>query len=54
MSAPAIVTVEREIAAPRERMFDARLDPEQAQHFLFATPATSSAATSMPGSAAAS
>lgn len=36
--APAIVTVEREIAAPPERLFDAWLDPAQARHFLFATP----------------
>ena len=39
MSAPAIVTVKREIAAQAERLFDAWLDPEQAKHFLFATPA---------------
>jgi uncharacterized protein YndB with AHSA1/START domain len=39
VSAPAIVTVQREIATPRERVFDAWLDPEQAKHFLFATPA---------------
>lgn len=39
MSAPAIVTVTRAIAAPPERLFDAWLDPEQARHFLFATPA---------------
>ena len=38
MSAPAVVTVERDMAAPRERVFDAWLDPEQARHFLFATP----------------
>jgi uncharacterized protein YndB with AHSA1/START domain len=38
MSAPAIVTVERDIAASRERVFDAWLDPEQARRFLFATP----------------
>ena len=38
MSAPAIVTVTRQIAAPPERLFDAWLDPEQASHFLFATP----------------
>ena len=37
MSAPALVRVEREIAAPRGRVFDAWLDPEQAKHFLFAT-----------------
>lgn len=39
MSAPAIVTVKREIQAPLERIFDAWLDPDQARHFLFATPA---------------
>ena len=38
MSAPAIVTVQREIAASREGLFDAWLDPETAKHFLFATP----------------
>ena len=38
MTEPAIVTVEREIAAPCERVFDAWIDPEQAKHFLFATP----------------
>ena len=38
MSAPAIVSVERDIAAPPERVFDAWLDPKQARHFLFATP----------------
>jgi len=38
MSAPAIVTVEREIAARRERVFDAWLDPARASRFLFATP----------------
>lgn len=37
MSRPAIVTVQRDIAAPREQLFDAWLDPEQAKHFLFAT-----------------
>lgn len=37
MKAPAIVTVRREMAGPRERVFDAYLDPEQAKHFLFAT-----------------
>ena len=38
MSAPAIVTVTRDIAAPTERVFDAWLDPQQVSHFLFATP----------------
>ena len=38
MTGPAVVTVEREIAAPPERVFDAWLDPEVAKHFLFATP----------------
>ena len=37
MSVPAIVTVQRDIAAPRGRVFDAWLDPDQAKHFLFAT-----------------
>ena len=37
MSASATVTVRREMAAPRERVFDAWLDPGQAKHFLFAT-----------------
>ena len=39
MSAAAIVTVTRDIAAAWERVFDAWLDPEIARHFLFATPA---------------
>ena len=38
MSGPAVVTVARDIAAPVERVFDAWLDPAQAEHFLFATP----------------
>lgn len=38
MSEPAVVTVEREIAAPPERLFDAWLDPALAKQFLFATP----------------
>src|SRR4051812_14881028 len=38
MSAPAIVTVTREIGAPPEPVFDAWLDPLQARQFLFATP----------------
>lgn len=38
MSGDAIVTVQRDIAAPVERVFDAWLDPARAKHFLFATP----------------
>jgi uncharacterized protein YndB with AHSA1/START domain len=38
MSAPAVVTVSREIAAAPERVFDAWLDPAEARDFLFATP----------------
>jgi uncharacterized protein YndB with AHSA1/START domain len=38
MSAPAIVTVSREIGAAPERVFDAWLDPAEACEFLFATP----------------
>jgi uncharacterized protein YndB with AHSA1/START domain len=38
MSAPAIVTVSREISAAPERVFDAWLDPAKARDFLFATP----------------
>lgn len=37
MSAPATVTVSREIAASPNRIFDAWLDPMEASHFLFAT-----------------
>jgi uncharacterized protein YndB with AHSA1/START domain len=37
MSAPAIVTVTREIGAAPERLFDAWLDPGEAARFLFAT-----------------
>ena len=37
MNAPAIVTVEREIAASPERLFDAWIDPKDAAQFLFAT-----------------
>jgi uncharacterized protein YndB with AHSA1/START domain len=38
MTAPAIVTVSRDIEAPPEPVFDAWLDPAQARQFLFATP----------------
>ena len=38
MSAPAIVSLTREIGASPERVFDAWLDPEEAKRFLFATP----------------
>lgn len=38
MTAPAVVTVSREIAAVPERVFDAWIDPKQAAQFLFATP----------------
>lgn len=38
MSSFAVVSVEREIAASPDRVFDAWLDPEQAREFLFATP----------------
>jgi uncharacterized protein YndB with AHSA1/START domain len=38
VSGPAIVAVTRDIAAPPGRVFDAWIEPEQAKHFLFATP----------------
>ena len=38
MSAPAVVTVSREIPGAPERVFDAWLDPAEAAQFLFATP----------------
>ena len=38
MSAPAIVTASREIAAAPERVFDAWIEPKDAAQFLFATP----------------
>ena len=37
MNDPAIVIVERDIAAPPDEVFDAWLDPPKAKHFLFAT-----------------
>jgi uncharacterized protein YndB with AHSA1/START domain len=37
MSTPALVRVERDFAAPCERLFKAWLEPEEARHFLFAT-----------------
>jgi uncharacterized protein YndB with AHSA1/START domain len=38
VTAPAIVTVRREISAPPERVYDAWIDPREAAKFLFATP----------------
>jgi uncharacterized protein YndB with AHSA1/START domain len=38
MTAPVVLTVTREFAAPPERVFDAWLDPADAARFLFATP----------------
>lgn len=37
MTAPIILSITREFAAPPERVFDAWLDPAQARQFLFAT-----------------
>lgn len=37
MSAPVVLSVTRDFAAPPERVFDAWLDPAQARRFLFAT-----------------
>jgi len=39
MSPPVVLTIERSLAAPTERVFDAWLDPQVARAFLFATPA---------------
>jgi uncharacterized protein YndB with AHSA1/START domain len=44
MSAPVILTVTRDFAAPSETVFDAWLDPALARQFLFTTP-TSEIAT---------
>ena len=38
MSAPVILIVKRDFAAPPERVLDAWLDPADAARFLFATP----------------
>ena len=38
MTAPVILTVTRDIAAPPEAVFDAWLDPAIARRFLFSTP----------------
>ena len=38
MAEPIVLTVERRIDAPPERVFDAWLDPNGVRHWLFATP----------------